>query len=433
MTRIQRIQAREVLDSRGYPTVEAEVHCEDGAWGQAIAPAGASTGSAEAKELRDGDPLRFGGRGVRRAVANVREIIAPAIQGMDPENQSAIDDALVKLDGTVQKSRLGANAILAVSLATAHAAAASRKVPLYVHLHSLWQESCGAKDAAQPRLPLPMVNMISGGLHAGGNLDFQDFLTIPAGATTYSDALVWTERIYRQLGRLLLDQGYNGRLVGDEGGYGPRLESNRQAATFLVSAVEKAGLRAGTDVLLAIDVAATHFYQEGAYVLEGAGDSLSSEKMILYIDRLTREFPVVSVEDALAEDDWENWTILTGRLGKRVQLVGDDLFATNVSRLQRGIKLGAANSVLIKLNQAGTLSETFAACRVARNAGYRLIVSARSGETEDTTIADLAVAVAADQIKIGSIVRSERLAKYNRLLRIEEALGQAAWSKWQDL
>ena len=421
MSRIHRIVAREVLDSRGNPTVEAEVHVHGGAWGRAIVPSGASTGAAEAHELRDGDAARYEGRGVRRAVAHVMETIAPALVGCDPVDQQAVDRQLLALDDTPQKTRLGANALLAVSLAAAHAAAVVRRVPLYRHLNDLFREIDPA--APTPRMPVPMINMISGGLHAGGNLDFQDFLILPMGADGLAAGLEWSVRIYRQLGRLLAESGFEGRLVGDEGGYGPRLTSNAQAAEFVVRAIEAADLQPGRDVTLAIDVASTHFFDGQRYRLAATGEArLTSEQMIEQLAELVERFPITSIEDGLAEDDWPGWQQLTARLGSRVKLVGDDLFATSALRLERGIDLGAANSVLIKVNQIGTLSETLETIRLARAHGYAYVVSARSGETEDCTIADLAVATAADSIKIGSIVRGERLAKYNQLLRIAEEL-----------
>ena len=422
MTTIVKILAREVLDSRGNPTVEAEVHVAGGAWGRAIVPSGASTGSAEAYELRDSDAGRYDGRGVRRAVAHVRETIAPRLVGLDPAEQQTIDARLIELDGTAQKQNLGANALLAVSLATAHAAAAVRGVPLYRHLADLARQLDA--HAPPPRVPLPMVNMISGGLHAGGNLDFQDFLIMPVGAESLADQLEWTVRVYRRLGTLLTDAGFEGRLVGDEGGFGPRLESNEQAVELLVRAIELAGLQPGRDVTLAIDVAATHFYDgENYHMAATRGTRLTSAQLIDELAGLVERFPIISIEDGLAEDDWIGWQQLTARLGKQVRLVGDDLFATNAARLERGIRLGAANSVLVKVNQIGTLTETLETIMLAHASGYSFVVSARSGETEDTTIADLAVATAAEGIKIGSIVRGERLAKYNQLLRIAEELG----------
>ncbi|MBI3839418.1 MAG: phosphopyruvate hydratase [Planctomycetia bacterium] len=421
MKTINKVVAREVLDSRGNPTVEAEVHTKGGAWGRAIVPSGASTGAAEACELRDAAAARYNGRGVLQAVAHVRDTIAPAVLGLDPADQRTLDARLLALDDSPRKTRLGANALLAVSLAAAHAGAAAKSVPLYRHLNDVF----GQLDARapQPRMPLPMINMISGGLHAGGNLDFQDFLIMPVGAENLAIGLEWAVRIYHRLGDLLTAAGFEGRLVGGEGGYGPRLQSNGQAAEFVVRAIEAAGLDPGRDVTMAVDVASTHFFDGAHYRLSATGQQrLTSDEMIDHLEALVERFPITSIEDGLAEDDWSGWQQLTTRLGKEVRLVGDDLFATNAARLERGIQLGAGNSVLIKVNQIGTLTETLETISLARRHGYSYVVSARSGETEDTTIADLAVAAAADLIKIGSIVRSERLAKYNQLLRIAEEL-----------
>jgi enolase 1/2/3 len=414
---ISNIHAREVLDSRGKPTVEVEVTCSDGACGRAIVPSGASTGAAEALELRDIDLERYDGQGVLQAVANVNDTLGPALIGQDPKDQTAIDSQLLQLDPSPQKSTLGGNAMLGISLATAHAAAASQRIPLYQHINNLL-------PSVSPSMPLPMTNMISGGLHAGGNLDFQDVLIAPVGAADYKIGLEWTVRVYRRLGELLTDAGYEGRLVGDEGGFGPRLESNRQAVEFVVRAIESAKLRPGEDVTIALDVAATHFVQtDGSYqLITEKKTTLTSGEMIDRLEAWTNDFPITSIEDGLAEEDWDGWQELTRRLGDRVQLVGDDLFTTNERRIAKGIELGVGNSVLIKVNQIGTLTEALRAITVAREAGYSLVVSARSGETEDTTISDLAVGVGAEQIKIGSIVRSERLAKYNQLLRIAETL-----------
>lgn len=426
MPRIVRIHAREVLDSRGQPTVEAEIYCDDGAWGRAIVPSGASTGKAEACELRDGDPTRYDGRGVLKAVTHVNTTIADALAGLDPREQTTIDSRLIELDGTPQKTRLGANAILGASLAAAHAAAASERIPLYRHIARLTEHRPQPLTLNRQPFPVPMTNMISGGLHAGGNLDFQDFLIVPHGAPDYPTGLEWIVRVYRRLGRLLRDAGYEGFLVGDEGGFGPRLKSNRQAAEFVVRAIEAAGLRPAEDVSLAIDVAATHFFDGELYRLAATGNArLTCDEMIDQLETLVDAFPILSVEDGLADEDWEGWRRLTARLGGRVRLIGDDLFATNPKRLARGVEVGAGNSVLIKVNQIGTLTETLETMRAAAAAGFTRVVSARSGETEDTTIADLAVGAGAEQIKIGSIVRSERLAKYNRLLRIAEELCQA--------
>jgi enolase 1/2/3 len=429
MAKITKIHAREILDSRGKPTVEAEVHLEGGIIGRASVPNGASTGTAEACELRDGDAAWYDGLGVRRAVENVKRRIGPALIGCDPIEQQAIDAQLMQLDGTPTKSHLGANAILAVSLAAARAAASGKGLPLYRHIADLWRDNSHHSPLTThdlpltPRLPLPMVNMISGGKHAGGNLDFQDVLIIPVGAMDYPTQLEWIVRVYRRLGKLLTDAGYEGYLVGDEGGYGPRLKSNREAVEFVVRAIEAAQLQPGQDVTIALDVAATHFHRDGGYLLAAEqGQKLTSSQMIDRLESWVSEFPISSIEDGLAESDWAGWKELTARLGKRVKLVGDDLFATNEKLLKRGIDEGAANAVLIKVNQIGTLSETLRAMRLAKQRGYTCIVSARSGETEDDFIADLAVGTAAEYIKIGSVARSERLAKYNRLLRIAEEL-----------
>lgn len=420
---IARIHAREVLDSRGNPTVEVEIHCTGGAWGRAIVPSGASTGRHEAVELRDGDAPRYGGKGVRRAVANVRDILAPRLCGMDATEQTRIDRLLCELDGTPNKSRLGANAILGVSLACAHAAAASRGQPLWRYLDT---EGVAC-------MPLPMVNLISGGLHAGGNLDLQDFLFMPIGARSYSESLEMTVAVYQALGRVLIRHGFEGVLVGDEGGYGPRLQSNEQAIEMILRAIEDVGLKPGSDAGIALDAAATHFCSDGTYegqhlyyLRDGDDRELDSDGMVYLLARWVDTYPILSIEDALAEDDWWGWQRLTRALGERVQLIGDDLFATNPERLRHGIAEGVANAVLVKVNQIGTLTEALDVVRLARQAGYRAVLSARSGETEDSTLADLAVASGAGQIKIGSVARSERLAKYNQLLRIEEEMGGAA-------
>lgn len=419
MSQISRVFAREVLDSRGKPTVEVEITCDDGSFGRAIVPSGASTGKAEALELRDTHIARYDGQGVSRAVANVNGLLGPAIIGIDASDQQHIDSLLLQLDDSPQKSKLGGNALLGVSLATAHAAAASQGLPLYQHINRIFNTS-----PVLPALPLPMTNMISGGLHAGGNLDFQDVLIMPVGTSDYRTGLEWIVRVYRRLGELLNAAGFEGRLVGDEGGYGPGLKSNREAVEFVVRAIEAADLKPGGDVTIALDVAATHFLQpDGTYRLVTEQDTtLTSSQMTDRLEEWVSDFPITSIEDGLAEEDWVGWREMTERLGERVALVGDDLFTTNEARIRRGIELGVGNSVLIKVNQIGTLTETFQAIHAARSAGYGIVVSARSGETEDSTIADLAVGVAADYIKIGSIVRSERLAKYNQLLRIAETL-----------
>jgi enolase len=417
--RIAALRAREVLDSRGQPTIEVEVHCQGGAVGRAIVPSGASTGRHEALELRDGDPARFAGKGVLRAIANVHDHIAPHLVGMPASLQRDLDQQMIALDGTPDKSRLGANAILGVSLACAHAAAASRRLPLWRYLQA----------SGKARLPLPMVNMISGGLHAGRNLEFQDFLLIPVGARSYSEALRMTVAVYRALGVVLKDMGAEGVLVGDEGGYGPKLANNEEAVQALTEAIVRAGLTPGTDAAIALDVASTHFHEDGQYLLRDR--TLDAGGLAELLAAWTRKHPIVSIEDGMAEDDWDGWKVLTDKLGPQVQLIGDDLFVTNPGRLAEGVRRGVANSILIKPNQIGTLTETLDVIAQARAAGYRTIVSARSGETEDATIADLAVATAAGQIKIGSMARSERLAKYNQLLRIEEQMGPAApFASW---
>jgi enolase len=421
MHRISRIHAREVLDSRGRPTVEVDVTVDNETLGRAIVPSGASTGSAEALELRD-KAARYDGYGVQQAVLNVNNVIAPTVIGCNATDQQAVDDKLLALDSSPQKTRLGANAILGVSLATAHAAAAAQGIPLYRHLSNLLIAHADAgEDRSSPRMPLPMTNMISGGLHAGHNLDFQDVLIIPVSAADLATALEWIVRVYNRLGKLLNSAGFEGRLVGDEGGYGPRLQSNEQAIEFVVQAIDAAGLQPGGDVTIALDIAATSFYDGRTYTLASEKNlRLSKHELIDRLCRLVDKYPIASIEDGLYENDWTGWSELTTRLGSRVQIVGDDLFTTNPLRLKRGIECGAANSVLVKPNQIGTLSETLATIELAHRAGYSCVVSARSGETEDTSIADLAVGTAAKYIKIGSVARSERLAKYNRLLRIEE-------------
>jgi len=433
MQTLKALKARQVLDSRGRPTVEVDAITSTGSVGRAIVPSGASTGRHEAIELRDTESPRYGGLGVLKALDNVAREIAPALLGMDLDDQAALDARLIALDGTPNKSRLGANAVLGVSLAVAHAAAAARGEELFVHLNRLWrdQHSAPGRESAplDPALPLPMVNVISGGLHAGGNLDIQDVLIIPIAAPRYSEALEMTAALYRAVGAVLKEQGFESTLVGDEGGYGPRLRNNEQAFEIVVDAVLACGFEPGREVALAVDVASTHFYDpsQGTYSLRAGGDrALDSKGMIDLLAGWVERYPIISIEDGLAEDDWDGWTALSERLGASVQLIGDDLFATQVSRLRQGIDRRAANAVLIKLNQVGTLSETFDALRLAHDHRFRAVISARSGETEDTTIADLAVATAAGQIKIGSVARSERLAKYNRLLRIEEALGPNA-------
>ncbi len=425
MPRITQIHAREVFDSRGRPTVEAEVTCAGGRLCRAIAPSGASTGAAEAWELRDGG-TRLSGRGVRRAVDHVNTEIARRLVGTTADRQSDIDLQLIELDGTPNKQRLGANAILATSLATAMAIADAQGQTFVEHLAQLWRDE--HQGLSSPSMPLPMVNMISGGKHAGGQLDLQDFLLMPVGAKSYAEGLDWIITTYNALGQVLNAAGYDGVLVGDEGGYGPRLRSNDEALDLLMQAIEAAGYRPGADLAIALDVAATHFYSDGTYTLAATGGARwSAEEMLDRLERWVTAYPIVSIEDALAEDDWAGWKRATERLGSRIQLIGDDLFATNPQRLQRGIDHGVANAVLIKLNQIGTLTETLQTLKLAQQAGYRTVVSARSGETEDVTIADLAVATGAGQIKIGSVARSERLAKYNQLLRLDELAASNNW------
>ncbi|MFM7098173.1 MAG: phosphopyruvate hydratase [Gemmataceae bacterium] len=403
---INRIHAREILDSRGRPTVEAEVHTASGCVGRASAPSGASTGTHEALELRDSDPARYQGRGVLKAVRNICDTISPALLGFDCADQEKIDRRMITLDGTENKSRLGANAILAVSLASARAASENLRIPLWKHLD---------KDNVA-RMPMPMVNMISGGLHAGKNLDFQDFLFQPSSATSYSQALEQIVAVYNTLGALLNKHGHEGTLVGDEGGYGPKLQGEREALDFLTLAMDRANIK-GT---IALDVASSHFYQSGQYHLEGR--TLSAVKMVGLLEDLVADYPIASIEDGCAEDDWIGWQELTRRLGAKIQLVGDDFFVTNPQRLFKGIRENAANAVLVKVNQIGSLTETFEVIRMARKHGFKAVVSARSGETEDDFLADLSVASGCGQIKVGSVARSERLSKYNRLLRIEEEM-----------
>jgi len=414
---IETIHGREVLDSRGRPTVEVEVGLTGGGWGAASVPSGASTGRHEALELRDGEPQRLRGLGVRRAVQHVNEIIAAQLIGRDALDQAGIDARLIALDGTEDKSRLGANALLGVSLAVARAAAAALGLPLWRYLGG----------AAARVLPLPMINMISGGLHATRNLDFQDFLIMPVGARTYTQALQMSLDVYQAMQDVLTEQGLS-TLKADEGGFGPALPGNRTALDLLVQAVERAGYRAGEKIAFAIDVAATHFFdpQDARYHLRSEDRVCDASAMIELLADWAAHYPIVSIEDGLAEDDWSGWQALTARLGGAIQLIGDDLFTTNAGRLQRGIRSRVANAILVKMNQIGTLSETLDVIELARRAGYRFVISARSGETEDSSLADLAVATNAGQIKIGSLAQSERLAKYNQLLRIEEALGADA-------
>jgi len=413
MTKIDSVRAREILDSRGNPTLEVEVRLDDGIVGRAAVPSGASTGRHEAVELRDGDKSRFGGKGVLKAVANVNDEIAPAVKGMLATDQPALDRKLIELDGTPNKSRLGANAILGVSLAVAKAVAKSAEMPLYLYL--------GQEDIYT--LPVPMLNILNGGKHAAGSTDFQEFMVVPAGAESFSQALRMATEIYHSLKKVLEDRGLN-TSVGDEGGFAPSLPSNKDAMEAIVTAIEKAGYVPGKDCFIALDPAASEFYQDGQYILAREGVSLSSREMVDYYVKWANAYPIISIEDGMAEDDWEGWQLLTGKLGEKVQLVGDDLYVTNVERLSKGIGMKASNSILIKLNQIGTLTETVAAIKMAQQAGWTAVVSHRSGETEDTTIADLAVGLNTGLIKAGAPCRSERTAKYNRLLRIEEELGE---------
>ena len=416
MSAITGLYAREILDSRGNPTVEAEVQLESGAWGRAAAPSGASTGKREASELRDGDGARSRGKGVRQAVRNIEETIAPEVEGMDASEQAAVDQALLELDGTPNKSGLGANAILAVSLAVARAAADDAGLPLYAYLGGV-----GAR-----LMPVPMLNVLNGGAHADNGLDFQEFMLVPAGADSFSNAIRMGSEIFHTLREILVEKGLSTG-VGDEGGFAPNLGSNSAALDLFMQAIEKAGYRAGEDVVLALDVAASEFAESGGrYRLRRENLVLSSEEMIHRYEQLLDRYPIVSIEDGLGEDDVAGWGALTRKLGRRVQLVGDDVFVTNPAIIQQAIKNGLANAVLVKVNQVGTLTETLEAIELAKRAGYGTVISHRSGETEDTFVADLAVAVNAGQIQPGSIARGERTAKYNQLLRIEEELGNAA-------
>jgi enolase len=414
MSKISHVAAREVLDSRGNPTVEVDVTLASGATGRAIVPSGASTGAHEATELRDGG-TRFKGKGVLNAVANVNGEISTALVGSDASNQSAIDNTLCELDGTPNKSRLGANAILGASLATAHASAAERKLPLFTAI--------GGDDACV--LPVPMLNVLNGGVHADNNIDLQEFMIMPIGASSFSEGLRWGVETYHTLKSLLHDRKL-ATAVGDEGGFAPNLASNEDAIAILVDAIEAAGYKPGVDIAIALDPAMSELYKDGKYHLAGEGQVFTSEQLVAWWTTLVNKYPIVSIEDGMAEDDWAGWSSLTKALGSRVQLVGDDLFVTNVKRLQRGIDEHIANSVLIKVNQIGTLTETLNTITLARNNQYTSVMSHRSGETEDATIADLAVATNCGQIKTGAPARSDRVAKYNQLLRIEQLLGSKA-------
>ena len=415
MTAIVDIHAREILDSRGNPTIEVDLVLETGATGRAAVPSGASTGAHEAVERRDGDAARYGGKGVRGAVEAVNGEIFDALSGMDAEDQVAIDNILINLDGTPNKGRLGANAILGVSLALAKAAAAELGQPLYRYVGGVFART----------LPVPMMNIVNGGAHADNPIDFQEFMIMPVGAASFAEALRTGSEIFHHLRKLLKDAGHNTN-VGDEGGFAPALANADEALGFIMRAIEGAGHRPGEDVALALDVASTEFFADGRYNLEGEGKTLDSAGMAEYLGDLARRYPIVSIEDGMAEDDWDGWRTLTQAIGDRVQLVGDDLFVTNPARLADGIAQGVANSILVKVNQIGTLTETLEAVDLARRARYTAVMSHRSGETEDSTIADLAVATNCGQIKTGSLSRSDRTAKYNQLLRIEEGLGPAA-------
>nr|WP_293135526.1 phosphopyruvate hydratase [Microcoleus sp. bin38.metabat.b11b12b14.051] len=412
-TAIELIKAREILDSRGRPTIEAEVYLANGVMGLAQVPSGASTGSFEAHELRDDDKKRYGGKGVLKAVANVEHKIAPALAGLDAIDQALVDQTMIDLDGSPNKSNLGANAILGVSLATAKAAADTLQIPLYRYLGGTLANV----------LPVPLMNVINGGSHADNNVDIQEFMIVPVGAPSFKEALRWGAEVFASLAKVLKDKNLLTG-VGDEGGFAPNLGSNQEALDLLMMAIEKAGYKPGEQVALALDVAASEFYKDGKYTYDGVAHSPA--ELIDYLDGLVGQYPIVSIEDGLHEDDWDSWVAMTQKMGSKIQLVGDDLFVTNRTRLQKGIDLKASNSILIKLNQIGSLTETLDTIDLGKRNSYRSVISHRSGETEDTTIADLAVATRAGQIKTGSLCRSERVAKYNRLLRIEDELGDRA-------
>ena len=422
MAVITDVYAREIMDSRGNPTVEVEVYLEDGTIGRAAVPSGASTGQFEAVELRDSESSRYLGKGVLQAVANVNDIIGPAILGFDASEQVAIDGVMIELDGTPNKAKLGANAILGVSMAVARAAAESYDLPLFQYL--------GGTNAKE--LPVPMMNILNGGAHADNNVDIQEFMIMPIGASSFMEALRYCAEVYHTLKGVLKAKGLDTG-VGDEGGFAPNLGSNEEALQVITEAIEKAGLVVGKDIVFAIDAASSEFYEDGKYHLAGEGKVKTAAEMVEYYAELCEKYPIYSIEDGLAEEDWEGWKLLTDRLGKTVQLVGDDLFVTNTERLSRGIKEDTANAILIKVNQIGTLTETFDAIEMAKRAGYTAVISHRSGETEDSTIADIAVAVNAGQIKTGAPARSERVAKYNQLLRIEDMLAETAQYRGSDV
>ncbi|MBT1070417.1 phosphopyruvate hydratase [Pelotalea chapellei] len=423
MSEIVDVYAREILDSRGNPTLEVEVFLESGAFGRAAVPSGASTGEREALELRDGDKSRYLGKGVLKAVDNVNDVIADELIGMEADDQVGIDMKMLEMDGTEYKSKLGANAILGVSLAIAKAAADEAGLPLYKYIGG-----AGARE-----LPLPMMNIINGGAHADNNVDIQEFMIMPAGARNFAEALRMGAEIFHALKSVLKSKGYN-TAVGDEGGFAPDLKSNEEALEVIVEAIVKAGYRPGEDVLLALDVASSELFKDGKYTLENEAQKVkTADEMVDFYENLVNKYPIISIEDGMAENDWDGWKKLTERLGKRIQIVGDDLFVTNPAILREGIKQGIANSILIKLNQIGTLTETLEAIEMAKRAGYTTVISHRSGETEDTTLADLAVAVNAGQIKTGSLCRTDRVAKYNQLLRIEDELDNCALFKGHEV
>jgi enolase len=420
MSRIVQVIGREIIDSRGNPTVEADVVLDSGVVGRAAVPSGASTGTREAVELRDGDKSRYLGKGVRKAVANVNGVLADAVKGLDPREQRAIDTKMIALDGTDNKGKLGANALLAISLAAAQAAAAETRTPLFRHLTTL-----GSDKSRAPVMPVPMMNIINGGAHADNSLDVQEFMILPVGAPSFSEALRYGAEIFHTLKKILHDKGL-ATSVGDEGGFAPNLPSNEAALEVIIQAIDKAGYKLGQDIYLGLDVASSEFFKDGKYHLEGEGRSFDSAGFADYLAGLVARYPIITIEDGMAEGDWTGWKGLTDKLGSTVQLVGDDLFVTNTRILREGIEKKIANSILIKVNQIGTLTETLEAIEMAEKAGYSSIVSHRSGETEDCTIADIAVATAATQIKTGSLSRSDRIAKYNQLLRIEGVLGGSA-------
>lgn len=416
MSAIKKIVAREVLDSRGNPTIEAEVYTESGAMGSAMVPSGASTGVREAIELRDNDKARYSGKGVLTAVNNIHEKISPALAGKEVSEQAELDQIMIDLDGTANKENLGANSILAVSMATAHAAANEKNLPLYEYLGG---------EGNSFKMPVPMMNIINGGAHADNSVDMQEFMILPVGASSIREAVRYGTEVFHSLKSVLSKLGL-GTTVGDEGGFAPNLSSNEQAIEVILEAIEKAGYKAGEDILLGLDVASSEFYENGIYNLESENKKLNAQEFLDYLSPWFDKYPIITMEDAMDEGDWDGWKLLTDKLGKNIQLVGDDLFVTNTSILQEGIDKNIANSILIKVNQIGSLTETLAAIEMAKKAGYTAVISHRSGETEDTTIADLAVATSAGQIKTGSLSRSDRVAKYNRLMKIEDQLGSRA-------